>query len=75
VNRLIGDAKLPDVPERTKDGKLTKFPEFVIKGEAIPNGRSTFCMWNLWRGNENPLPSGLLGPVQLVPVQNVEAVK
>ncbi|MDR0871430.1 MAG: hypothetical protein LBN39_11625, partial [Planctomycetaceae bacterium] len=72
VNRLIGDAKLPDVPERNKDNRLDKFPDWVINGGAIPDGRSTFCMWNLWNGNETPVPSGLIGPVKLVPAKVIE---
>ena len=65
VNRLIGDAALPDCPERRADGMLSAWPEWLLKGEPDPTGRQTFCMWNLWSKDEPLVASGLLGPVRL----------
>ncbi len=68
-NRLIGDAKLPQDPERQPDGTLSDWPQWLKEGKPIPDGRQTFCMWNLWSKDEAPIPSGLIGPVRFVPVQ------
>ena len=70
-NRLIGDAKLPQDPERQANGTLTDWPQWLKDGQPIPDGRSTFCMWNLWSKDDAPLQSGLLGPVQFVPAKEI----
>ncbi|MDR3183737.1 MAG: hypothetical protein LBT89_12615, partial [Planctomycetaceae bacterium] len=66
VNRLIGDAFLPDVPERQANGTLNAWPQWLLEGKSDPSGRQTFCMWNLWKKEDKPVASGLLGPVKLV---------
>ncbi|MDR3234507.1 MAG: hypothetical protein LBT46_12740 [Planctomycetaceae bacterium] len=66
VNRLIGDAFLPDVPERQENGTLKAWPQWLLEGKPDPSGRQTFCMWNLWKKEDKPITSGLLGPVRLV---------
>ncbi|MDR1958287.1 MAG: hypothetical protein LBQ54_04480, partial [Planctomycetaceae bacterium] len=73
-NRLIGDASLPQEKERQPNGTLSAWPEWLLKGEPIPDGRETFCMWNLWTKDDALLPSGLLGPVRLVPVERCDVV-
>jgi hypothetical protein len=68
-NRLIGDAHLPDDAERNPNGTLTQWPAWLLQGHPIPNGRETFCMWNLWKKDDALQPSGLIGPVRLLPVK------
>jgi hypothetical protein len=68
VNRLIGDAFLPDVPERQANGTLKAWPQWVLEGKPDPTGRQAFCMWNLWKKEDKPIVSGLLGPVRLITV-------
>ncbi|MDR1224925.1 MAG: hypothetical protein LBL07_18910 [Tannerella sp.] len=66
-NRLIGDATLPPEPERKPDGTLERWPQWLLDGKPDPSGRQTFCMWDLWKKDEALIPSGLIGPVRLVP--------
>jgi hypothetical protein len=77
VNRLIGDRAHPDDVEWTSEtgstaaGKgLARIPDWVIRGEPRPSPlRRAFVGWQ-WPhlGAKKPLlPSGLLGPVRLVP--------
>jgi hypothetical protein len=69
-NRLIGDAQLPDDQERNPNGTLSKWPEWLLQGQPIPHGRETFCLWNLWKKDDALQPSGLIGPVKLIPVKH-----
>ena len=77
VNRLIGDAQLPDIDKYTTAGEGTLFaplsvgaieelPEWYQKGAPKPdNGRVTFTTWK-HHSKESPLlESGLIGPVIL----------
>ncbi|MDR3245843.1 MAG: hypothetical protein LBT50_05360 [Prevotellaceae bacterium] len=66
VNRLIGDASLPDVPERRPNGRLSAWPQWLLEGKPDPTGRETFCMWNLWKPDAKPVVSGLIGPARLI---------
>ncbi|MDR3183132.1 MAG: hypothetical protein LBT89_09485 [Planctomycetaceae bacterium] len=66
VNRLIGDAFLPDVPQRQANGMINAWPQWLLEGKSDTSGRQTFCMWNLWKKEDKPIASGLLGPVKLV---------
>jgi hypothetical protein len=70
-NRLIGDAKLPASDERNDNGSLKAWPQWLLEGKPDPYGRSTFAMWNLWKADEKPIPSGMMGPVRLLPVKRV----
>ena len=71
-NRLIGDAQLPASDERNNNGMVKEWPQWLLDGKADPNGRSTFSMWNIWKADDDPVPSGLIGPVRLMPVKRVE---
>jgi hypothetical protein len=64
-NRLIGDERLPPDSERNPDGSLKNWPDWLLKGERSPTGRSSFAMWRQYGPNDTLLPSGLLGPVRL----------
>jgi len=71
ANRLIGDAALPPSDERHENGSLKAWPQWLLEGKPDPNGRSTFCMWNVWKADDAPIPSGLIGPVRLQPIKRV----
>ncbi len=63
-NRLIGDEQLPD--DREWSGKSLKaWPKWFLDGKPSPTGRLTFTTWHHWTSKDAPLPSGMLGPVQL----------
>ncbi len=66
-NRLIGDEHLPADCEYTAEGALKAFPEWLTKKTARTSGRVTFATWRHWKAEDPLLPSGLLGPVRLVP--------
>jgi len=70
-NRLIGDAGLPASDERNGNGTLKAWPQWLLDGKPDPNGRTTFCMWNLWKQDDALVPSGLIGPVRLLPVKRI----
>jgi hypothetical protein len=65
VNRLIGDAVLPDDATRDKSGRLVEWPDWVLAGRASPTGRRSFVTFPLWKKDEELKDSGLLGPVTL----------
>jgi hypothetical protein len=65
VNRLIGDAALPEESERDKNGVLVSWPSWVLDGKASPTGRKSFVTFPLWKKDEPLQSSGLLGPVTL----------
>jgi hypothetical protein len=63
-NRLIGDEQLPD--DREWNGiRLKEWPQWLLEGKPSPTGRFTFTTWHHWRSDDELLPSGLLGPVQI----------
>ena len=71
VNRLIGDARLPDDCEWTGPF-LTRWPAWLTSGQPRPaTGRVTFTTWKHWQANDPLPPAGLLGPVTLQPAQLV----
>jgi hypothetical protein len=67
-NRVIGDEQLPEDSERNPDGTLKRWPPWVLAGKPSPTGRFTFTSWRLWKKDAALLESGLLGPVQVIPV-------
>ena len=71
-NRLIGDAQLPD--DAVWDGDhLHAWPQWLLDGKRSPTGHVAFATWKHWGKNDPLLPSGLLGPVRLLPSVTVEA--
>ena len=70
-NRLIGDEFLPPNGDRNPNGTLKQWPDWLLSGKPDPSGRETFSMWNLWSKDDALLPSGLIGPVKLIPVWTV----
>ena len=66
-NRLIGDERQPADCEYGRDGSLSRWPEWLLKGEPRPSpGRYTFSTWKHFEKDSPLLPSGLLGPVTFV---------
>lgn len=65
VNRLIGDAALPEDAVRDRSGRLLEWPAWVLEGKASPVGRRSFVTFPLWKNGEPLQESGLLGPVTL----------
>ena len=66
-NRLIGDEQLPEDTERKPDGGLVALPRWLLDGQASPTGRFTFATYKHYQKDSPLFPSGLLGPVVLVP--------
>ena len=65
INRQIGDENLPDDTDRTPDGTLRSWPEWLLKGQPSPTGRFSFTSWRLWKKDDKLVKSGLLGPVTI----------
>ncbi|WP_018627540.1 glycosyl hydrolase [Niabella aurantiaca] len=61
INRLIGDQQFPD--DGVQNGK---WPAWLLEGKPRPGKRYTFTTFNPYKKNAPLIPSGLLGPVQLV---------
>ena len=79
ANRLIGDEQEPADFEWGKDrgekmGRaMLAYPDWFIKNEPRPSqGRKTFSIWYYYRPDSQLKPAGLVGPVKLVFVSEVE---
>jgi len=66
-NRLIGDEHLPADCQYAEKGNLVAWPQWLVENKARTSGRRTFTTWRHWKANDPLQPSGLLGPVRLVP--------
>lgn len=64
INRLIGDAKLPEDCEWTEK-HLTRWPDWLTQKKKRTSGRQTFATWKHWSAEDQLVPSGLIGPVLL----------
>jgi len=67
-NRLIGDERKYDsAQDGTWSGlRPTSWGEWLNNpSPQPPSGRKTWTTWRHWTANDEPLPSGLLGPVRL----------
>jgi len=71
-NRLIGDEQLPADREWGEANQLKSWPQWLLDGKPSPTGRFTFTTWRHWKKDDALLPSGLLGPVTLQPVVEIE---
>lgn len=78
-NRLVGDEQEPlDVELGTDRGPtrgraLLRYPQWLINDTPRPStGRVGFVNWFYHRPDTKVIPSGLLGPVRLVPVAEAE---
>lgn len=88
VNRMIGDEHEPEDVEliawdpETRKGSydvkvgsrgLKDFPDWVVNNCPRPSsGRYTFVTWRFYDRNAPLLPAGLLGPVKVVGLTDVE---
>ena len=70
-NRLIGDEQYPDdctADGSWKTGPIPAWPEWLLKHQPRPEPhRVTFTTWKYYTKDSPLLPSGLLGPVRLIP--------
>ncbi len=72
VNRLIGDERLPEDSKRNPNGTIKEWPAWLLEGKPSPTGRLTFSSWRLWNKDDPLQESGLIGPVTLHAVQNMD---
>lgn len=75
VNRLIGDAHLPEDADWSQNGEgptLETIPAWIENRSPRPSGRIAFSTFRHWTKDDPLLPSGLLGPVTLRPLRSVE---
>ena len=76
INRQIGDENLPEDSERNPAGSKTNkvvvtlksWPEWVQQEKPSPTGRISFTTHRLWKKGDPLSPSGLIGPVRLIPL-------
>jgi hypothetical protein len=74
ANRLIGDQQEPDDclwqagdPNFHSGYSLKEFPDWFLKREPRPSrGRYAFATWNYFAKDSPLVPSGLLGPVEVL---------
>jgi hypothetical protein len=71
VNRLIGDEQLPEDSDRTPEGMLKSWPQWLSEGKPSPTGRRTFATCRVWKKDSPLQESGLLGPVKLHVTQEI----
>jgi len=69
-NRLIGDEMKADDREWA-GAHIQEIPQWVKDGKPSPTGRYTFTVWHHWTADDDPLPSGLFGPVLVRTVKTV----
>jgi hypothetical protein len=72
INRQIGDEFLPEDSDRNSDGTLKSWPKWLLEGKSSPTGRYTFTSWRLWHKTDALQPSGMMGPVRIIPAAVVE---
>jgi hypothetical protein len=66
-NRLVGDERLAQDAEYGQWGNLLHWPAWLTAGTARPStGRAAFASWRHFTSASPLLPSGLLGPVQIM---------
>ena len=78
ANRLIGDERKPDdctwTDKSWSGPHLTCWPDWMTNIQSRASGRRTFTTWHHWTKDDEPLPSGLLGPVTLTFEKAVKTV-
>lgn len=72
-NRMIGDENYPDdcTPDHSWiEGSIETWPQWVRNKQPRPDPRRiSFAVVKMWKKGDPLLPSGLLGPVRLIPVE------
>jgi hypothetical protein len=61
VNRMVGDQQPQD-----KDARTLSWPSGLLEGKSYQTGRFTFSTADFYKVDSVLMPSGLLGPVQLM---------
>jgi hypothetical protein len=66
-NRLVGDERFAEDAEFGPYGNILRWPEWLTSGGMRPStGRAAFASWRHFTASTPLLPSGLLGPVQVM---------
>jgi hypothetical protein len=65
ANRMIGDQQLPPDADYAPNGKLLRFPDWLVKNQPRPTNRIGFSTWKHWSQGDPLVPSGLTGPVRI----------
>lgn len=65
-NRLIGDAAFVDDGVVEKPDAAAEWPDWIRQGLPRPSKRKTFATYSPYKRGDALLPSGLVGPVQLI---------
>jgi len=66
VNRLIGDERLAADCDFGEDGRLLRWPDWLLRSDPRPSrGRITFTTWKHYAKDSSLLPSGLIGPLTI----------
>ena len=72
INRMIGDEQLP-LDGNWKDFEtLLEWPDWFKNGTPRPSGRYTFTSCRHYQKDSPLVPSGLLGPVKLQTMVNLQ---
>ena len=71
ANRLIGDEHLPEDSNRDAAGVLKEWPQWILEGKPSPTGRFTFITRRPWTKEDQPVKSGLLGPVRVIAAEKL----
>jgi hypothetical protein len=66
-NRLVGDEQLPPNREWAASRNVAAWPQWLLDGKPAPAPQVAFATARHYDKTDIPLPSGLLGPVRLVP--------
>jgi hypothetical protein len=69
INRLIGDEQLPLDGDWKSFETLLKWPDWFKNGTPRPSGRYTFTSCRHYQKDTPLVPSGLLGPVTLMSLE------
>ena len=72
INRMIGDEQLPPDSDRLPKGGLKSWPGWLLEGKPSPTGRYSFSSAPHWKKDDPLVESGLMGPVKLEVVKELQ---
>jgi hypothetical protein len=70
-NRLIGDEQFPPDAQYREEGNLAAWPDWLANKKPRPGGRVAFSTWKFYDKDDQPMESGLIGPVSLKLLQAI----
>ena len=70
INRMTGDEQVPEGSEWIDFETLKYWPEWFLKSTQNPSERYTFTNCRHDKKDDIPVPSGLIGPVQIFTKKN-----